>query len=44
LDAAVLGYVNISALRQQLKPTTRVHGIFEAVDWAVNSELCDKFI
>ncbi|XP_006455229.1 hypothetical protein AGABI2DRAFT_138470 [Agaricus bisporus var. bisporus H97] len=36
LDAAVLGYVNISALRQQLKPTTRVHGIFEAVDWAVN--------
>ncbi|KAJ2919702.1 hypothetical protein MD484_g665, partial [Candolleomyces efflorescens] len=30
LDAAVLGYNNISALRQQLRPTHRVHGIFEA--------------
>lgn len=37
LDAAVLGYNNISALRQQLKPTCRVHGIFEGKDWAPNS-------
>ncbi|KDR78232.1 hypothetical protein GALMADRAFT_245310 [Galerina marginata CBS 339.88] len=36
LDAAVLAYNNVSALRQQLKPTTRVHGIFEGKDWAVN--------
>ncbi|KAF9029524.1 hypothetical protein BDZ89DRAFT_1112567 [Hymenopellis radicata] len=37
LDAAVLGYNNISALRQQLKPTHRVHGIFEpGKDWSVN--------
>ena len=27
LDAAVLAYTNISVLRQQLKPTTRIHGI-----------------
>ncbi len=27
LDAAVLGYTNVSALRQQMKPTWRVHGI-----------------
>lgn len=36
LDAAVLAYNNISALRQQLRPTARVHGIFEGKDWAVN--------
>jgi len=36
LDAAVLGYNNISALRQQLQPTHRVHGIFEGRDWAPN--------
>lgn len=39
LDAAVLGYNNISALRQQLRPTHRVHGIFEGKDWAPNSKL-----
>ena len=43
LDAAVLGYNNISALRQQLKPTHRVHGIFEGKDWAVNSRFIEKF-
>ncbi|GLB39888.1 putative peptidase dimerisation domain containing protein [Lyophyllum shimeji] len=36
LDAAVLGYNNISALRQQLLPTHRVHGIIEGKDWAPN--------
>ncbi|KAG2122010.1 hypothetical protein BD769DRAFT_1360796, partial [Suillus cothurnatus] len=29
LDAAVLAYNNVSLLRQQIKPTHRVHGIFE---------------
>jgi amidohydrolase len=28
LDAAVLGYMNIAALRQHILPTERIHGIF----------------
>ena len=28
LDAAVLGYLNVSALRQHILPTERIHGIF----------------
>jgi len=36
LDAAVLAYTNISVLRQQLKPTHRVHGIIQGKDWAAN--------
>jgi metal-dependent amidase/aminoacylase/carboxypeptidase family protein len=28
LDAAVLGYMNIAALRQHIMPTERVHGVF----------------
>ncbi|KAI1788274.1 aminoacylase 1-like protein 2, partial [Ganoderma leucocontextum] len=36
LDAAVLAYTNISVLRQQLKPSHRVHGIFEGKGWAPN--------
>jgi amidohydrolase len=28
LDAAVLGYINVAALRQHILPTERVHGIF----------------
>ena len=27
LDAAVLGYINIAALRQHIRPTERVHGV-----------------
>jgi amidohydrolase len=27
LDAAVLGYMNVAALRQHIKPTERIHGI-----------------
>ncbi|MFM8847320.1 MAG: M20 family metallopeptidase [Actinomycetota bacterium] len=27
LDAAVLGYVNVAALRQHIRPTERIHGI-----------------
>ncbi|CAA7266203.1 unnamed protein product [Cyclocybe aegerita] len=37
LDAAALGYNNISALRQQIRPTHRIHGIFEqGKNWAIN--------
>ncbi|KAF9224770.1 hypothetical protein BS17DRAFT_48559 [Gyrodon lividus] len=36
LDAAVLAYTNIGLLRQQIKPTHRVHGVFEGKDWAPN--------
>lgn len=28
LDAAVLGYMNVAALRQHIKPNERVHGVF----------------
>lgn len=37
LDAAVLAYNAIAVLRQQIKPTHRVHGIVEGRDWAPNS-------
>ncbi|KIM92344.1 hypothetical protein PILCRDRAFT_810393 [Piloderma croceum F 1598] len=36
LDAAVLAYNNISVLRQQVRPTHRIHGIFQGNDWAPN--------
>ncbi|KAF8515825.1 amidohydrolase [Hysterangium stoloniferum] len=36
LDAAVLAYSSISALRQQIKPQHRIHGIIEGKNWAVN--------
>ncbi|KAA1474385.1 hypothetical protein DENSPDRAFT_840957 [Dentipellis sp. KUC8613] len=36
LDASVAAYNNIGLLRQQLKPTHRVHGIFEGKDMAPN--------
>lgn len=32
----MLAYNNISALRQQLKTTHRVHGIIEGKDWVPN--------
>jgi len=38
LDAAVLAYNNIGLLRQQTRPTHRIHGIFEGEDWAPNSQ------
>lgn len=28
LDAAVLGYINVAALRQHIRPSERIHGIF----------------
>ncbi|KAK7461002.1 hypothetical protein VKT23_008929 [Stygiomarasmius scandens] len=36
LDGAVLSYSNVNALRQQLKPNIRVHGILHGKDWAPN--------
>lgn len=36
LDAAFIAYTALSALRQQIHPSTRVHGIIEGRDWAPN--------
>ncbi|KAF7982808.1 hypothetical protein HWV62_25737 [Athelia sp. TMB] len=36
LDAAVLAYTSISVLRQQVKPTHRIQGIFLGKNWAPN--------
>jgi len=36
LDAAFLAYSSVSVLRQQIKPTHRVHGIVEGRNWAAN--------
>ncbi|KAF9653527.1 hypothetical protein BDM02DRAFT_3087288 [Thelephora ganbajun] len=36
LDAAVLAYNNIAALRQQLRPHVRVHGVFKGEAWTPN--------
>ena len=36
LDAAVLGYVNVAALRQHIRPDERVHGIFTDAGKAPN--------
>jgi hypothetical protein len=38
LDAAVAAYTNVSLLRQQVKPSHRIHGVFEGKDWAANGE------
>ncbi|ELU42198.1 exonuclease domain-containing protein [Rhizoctonia solani AG-1 IA] len=34
LDAAFVAYTALSALRQQIHPTARVHGIIEGRDWS----------
>ncbi|CAE6478836.1 unnamed protein product [Rhizoctonia solani] len=36
LDAAFVAYAALSALRQQIHPNARVHGIIEGRDWASN--------
>ncbi|KAI0826199.1 aminoacylase 1-like protein 2 [Irpex lacteus] len=36
LDAAVSAYTSVALLRQQVKPSHRIHGIFEGKDWAPN--------
>lgn len=38
LDAAVSAYTSVSMLRQQIKPTHRVHGTIKGKDWTANSE------
>lgn len=38
LDAVVLGYVNIAALRQQLHPSWRVHG--KNICILINAAMC----
>ncbi len=36
LDAAVLGYMNVAALRQHIRPDERIHGIFTDAGEAAN--------
>ena len=36
LDAATIAYSNVSALRQQMKPDCRVHGIIHGKNWHPN--------
>ena len=36
LDAAVLGYMNVAALRQHIRPDERIHGIFTEAGDAAN--------
>ena len=36
LDAAFVAYAGISALRQQMRPEQRVHGVISGRDWAPN--------
>ncbi|KAG9128250.1 hypothetical protein FRC07_002209 [Ceratobasidium sp. 392] len=44
LDAAFVAYAAISALRQQIHPTMRVHGMIEGRDWVPNSRSQDVVI
>jgi metal-dependent amidase/aminoacylase/carboxypeptidase family protein len=44
LDSAFLAYANISALRQQLRPDERVHGIVEGKNWVPNGAFGDLSI
>jgi metal-dependent amidase/aminoacylase/carboxypeptidase family protein len=36
LDAAVSAYTSVSMLRQQIRPTHRVHGTIKGKDWTAN--------
>lgn len=36
LDAAFVAYAGISALRQQIRPEQRVHGVISGRDWTQN--------
>lgn len=36
LDAAVAAYTSVAMLRQQIKPSHRVHGTLQGKDWAAN--------
>jgi metal-dependent amidase/aminoacylase/carboxypeptidase family protein len=45
VSSPLLQYTNISALRQQMQPTHRVHGIIQGKNWAINviPAECDLF-
>ena len=36
MDAAVAAHTNIGLLRQQLKPSNIINGVFGGRDWVVN--------
>ena len=42
LDAAFVAYAGISALRQQIRPEQRVHGVISGRDWAPNGSCLPK--
>lgn len=48
LDAAVLAYSNVSALRQQVEPSHRIHGVLKgSEEWVCNSQpfqICRIFL
>jgi hypothetical protein len=43
LDAAFIAYSNISALRQQMKPDCRVHGVIHGRNWQPNGKFSTFF-
>lgn len=43
LDAAFIAYSNVSALRQQMKPDYRVHGVIHGKNWQPNGEFSQTF-
>jgi hypothetical protein len=44
LDAAFVAYAGISALRQQIRPEQRVHGVISGRDWTPNGSLFFFFL
>jgi hypothetical protein len=42
LDAAFVAYAGISALRQQIRPEQRMHGVISGRDWAPNGSCLPK--
>jgi hypothetical protein len=44
LDAAFVAYAGISALRQQIRPEQRVHGVISGRDWTPNGSFPFTFL
>lgn len=44
LDAAFVAYAGISALRQQIRPEQRVHGVISGRDWTSNGSFLIYFL
>lgn len=44
LDAAFVAYAGISALRQQIRPEQRVHGVISGRDWTSNGSFPSTFL